>query len=184
MSEQTSANTNANTGNASGTEKAESVKAAKNATGAFNASTYDKKAAEAFEGFDMAVPEAFRSAAERFVSQSREAYEQGKGTMEETVEMLEKSVDTAGQGAAALNRKMIEITQTNVNSGFDLARDLAGARNFTEILECQTAFAQKQFETFAAQAEEIRSLSTRFASEASAPFKEHVSRSMESLKGK
>jgi phasin len=177
MSEQT----NTNTSTAPGAEKGESAKSAKSTAGAYNAEAFNSQAAEAF---DMAVPEAFRSAAERFVNQSREAYEHGKDTMEETVGMFEKSLDTAGQGAVALNRKMIEITQTNVNSGFDLARNLAGAKNLAEILECQTAFAQKQFETFATQAEEIRSLSTKVATDASTPFKEHVSRSMESLKAK
>lgn len=141
-----------------------------------------KPASEAFEGFDLAVPEAFRSAAEQFVTQSREAYERSRETMEDTVEMLEESIDMAGQGTAAINRKVIELVQSNLNSGFDLAKELAGAKNVAEIFECQTAYARKQFETFAAQAEEIRELSTKVATDTAEPFKAHVTRSMESLK--
>jgi phasin len=141
-----------------------------------------KPALEAFEGFDLAVPEALRSAAEQFVTQSREAYERSRDAMEDTVEMLEESIDMAGQGTAAINRKVIELLQSNVNSGFDLAKELAGAKNVAEIFERQTAFARKQFETFATQAEEIRELSTKVATDTAEPFKAHVTRSMESLK--
>ena len=83
-----------------------------------------KEAVEALEGIDLAVPEALRSAAEKAVTQSREAYERTKDAMEDTVEMLEQSIDKAGHGAAAINRKVIDLTQANLNSSFDLAKDL------------------------------------------------------------
>ncbi len=140
------------------------------------------KAVGAFEGIDLAVPEALRSAAEKAVNQSRETYERTKDAMEETVEMLEQSMDKAGQGAAAINRKVIDMTQTNLNSGFDLAKDLASAKNVAELFECQAAFARKQFETLSAQAEAIRTLSTQVATDTAEPFKSHVQRSVETLK--
>jgi len=36
------------------------------------------------------------------------------------------------QGAVALNRKIIDIAQRNINSSFDLAKSLAGAKNLAE----------------------------------------------------
>jgi phasin len=147
-------------------------------------STYKKMEADMtkmFEGLDMAVPEAVRSFAEQTVTQSREAYEQAKGAMEEAVEVLEKSIDQAGQGAAALNRKVIDITQTNLNTGFDLAKDLAGAKNIAEIMELQASFARKQFETLTGQAEEIRELTTKFATKTTDPLKEHMTRSIDKV---
>jgi phasin len=134
---------------------------------------------EFFEGVDMAVPEAVRAIAEKTVTQSREAYETAKGSMEEAVEVLEKSIDHAGQGAAALNRKVIDNTQTNLNTGFDLAKDLAGAKNIAEIMELQSSFVRKQFEILTAQAEEIRTLSTKIATDTTNPIKDHVSRSID-----
>lgn len=131
---------------------------------------------------DMAVPEAVRSMAEKAVTQSREAYEKAKDSLEEAVETLELSLDKAGQGAAAINRKVIDIAQTNLNSGFDLAKNLAGAKNMTQIVELQAAFARKQFETVMAQAQEIRELSAKVASESTEPFKSHMTRSMEVFK--
>ncbi|MCK5550866.1 MAG: phasin family protein, partial [Hyphomicrobiaceae bacterium] len=114
---------------------------------------------ELFEGVDMAVPEAVRAIAEQTVTQSREAYETAKDTMEEAVEVLEKSIDQAGEGAAAFNRKVIDNAQTNLNTGFDLAKDLASAKNIAEIIELQASYARKQFEALTAQAEDIRTLS-------------------------
>lgn len=146
------------------------------------AETHAAAAKETFEKFDTAMPEAFRSAVETAVTQGREAYERSRGAMEDTVEMLDRSFDKAGQGSAEINRKVIDMAQTNLNSGFDLAKDLAGARNAGEFFERQAAFARKQFETFASQAQEIRELSTKVATDAAEPFKAHVSRSMESLK--
>ena len=133
------------------------------------------------DGTQLPVPEILRSATEQVVDGSREAYERTKDAMENTVEMLEASIDRAGQGAVALNRKVIDIAQTNLNSGFDLAKDLSGAKTVTELLEAQAAFARKQFETFTVQAEEFRNLSARVATETAEPLKSHMSRSIEDL---
>jgi len=134
---------------------------------------------ELFEGVDMAVPEAVRAIAEQTVTQSREAYETAKDTMEEAVEVLEKSIDQAGQGAAAFNRKVIDNAQTNLNTGFDLAKDLASAKNIAEIIELQASYARKQFEALTAQAEDIRTLSTKIATDTTDPIKDHVSQSID-----
>lgn len=140
--------------------------------------------AEMFEGVDMAVPEAVRAMAEKTVAQSRDAYENAKGSMEEAVEVLEKSIDQAGQGAAAINRKVINNTQANLNTGFDLAKDLASAKNIAEIMELQSSFVRKQFEVLSAQAEEIRTLSTKVATDTTDPVKDHVSRSIDKAMSK
>ena len=59
------------------------------------------------------------------------------------------------QGTAALNRKIIEITQRNLNLGFELAKSLArGGGNPSEIVRVQTSFWRKQFHALATQAEE------------------------------
>jgi phasin len=113
------------------------------------------------------------------VTQSREAYENAKEALEDAVEVLEQSIDQAGQGTAALNRKVIDIAQTNLNTGFDLAKDLAGAKNLAEIMELQASFARKQFEAFTTQAEELRTLSTKIATDTTNPLKDHVSRSID-----
>jgi hypothetical protein len=87
----------------------------------------------------------------------------------------ERSFDAGGQGVAALNRKVIDIAQRNINSGFDLAKSLAGAKNLAEWLELH-AYWRKQLAALTAQAEELHSLSTKVAADAAAPMKMHGGR--------
>ena len=120
-----------------------------------------------------AFPEAARELAETSVAQTVEAYERSKNALEAAVDTMARSFDALGQGAAALNRKIIEIAQQNVSSGFDLAKGLATAKTLAEIVELRAAYWRKQFSALAAQAEEVRALSTKVAAEMAAPIKAH-----------
>jgi hypothetical protein len=69
---------------------------------------------------------------------------------------MARSFDSLGQGAAARNRKIVEIAHRNVNSGFDLAKSLATAKNLAEVVELRAIYWRKQLSALAAQAEEVR----------------------------
>lgn len=143
-----------------------------------------RKAAKEFESFklDTTVPESVRALAEKTVNQSRDAYERGKDALEEAIDALERSFDAAGQGATAFNRKLIDLAQRNLNSGFDLAKSLAGAKTLGEIVELQSAFIRHQFDVFANQANEIRALTSKIAADTAEPIKSQVSRSFEHIR--
>ena len=79
---------------------------------------------------------------------------------------FERSFDAAGQGAAAFNRKIVDIARRNVGANFDLATSLACAKNLADIVELQSAFWRKQFGVLTAQAEEVRVLSTQVTADA------------------
>ena len=128
-----------------------------------------------------AVPENVRAMVEKAVDQSREVYDRSKDALDASVATLERTFDAAGQGVVTFNRKIIEIAQRNVNSGFDLAKSLAGAKNLAEAMELQGAYWRKQFGALAAQAEEVRALSTKMAAAASEPLKEQVKRGAKEL---
>ena len=140
-----------------------------------------RKAAKEFEAHTT-VPESVRVLAEKTVNQSREAYERGKDALEEAIDALERSFDAAGQGATAFNRKLIDLAQRNLNSGFDLAKSLAGAKTLGEIVELQSAFIRHQFDVFASQASEIRALTSKIAADTTEPIKNQVSRSFDSFR--
>jgi phasin len=125
---------------------------------------------------DAAVPETVRALVEKAVDQSREVYDRSKDALDASVLTLERTFDAAGQGAVAFNRKMIDIAQRNVNSGFDLAKSLAGAKNLSEMVELQAAYWQKQFGALTSQAEEVRALSTKVTADAAEPMKAQVAR--------
>ena len=125
-------------------------------------------------GLDTAIPEDMRTLAVKTVAQSREAYDRSKDAFEASLTAFERSFDAAGQGAAAFNRKMIDLARRNVDAGFDLATSLAGAKTLADMLELQTAFWRKQLGVVTAQAEEVRTLSTRVTADTSEPLKAHL----------
>ena len=117
-------------------------------------------------GLDTAVPEGVRALADNAVAQTREAYDRSKDAFDASLTTFERSFDAAGQGAAAFNRKIVDIARRNVGANFDLATSLAGAKNLADIVELQSAFWRKQFGVLTAQAEEVRVLSTQVTADA------------------
>ena len=127
-------------------------------------------------GLDTAIPEGVRALAESTVDQTREAYHRSTDAFDASVATFEKSFDAAGQGAAAFNRKIIDIARRNVSSSFDLAKSLAGAKSLADMVEMQTEFWRKQFGALTAQAEEVRELSSKVTDDTTKPIKAQMSR--------
>ena len=134
-------------------------------------------------GLNTAIPEGVRALAEKTVAQSREVYDRSSDAFDASVATFEKTFDAAGQGAAAFNRKIIDISRRNLNSVFELATSLAGAKNLADIVELQTDHWQKQIDVLTAQAEEVRTLSTKVVADAGATLKEQAKRGVETLAG-
>jgi phasin len=142
--------------------------------------TFRKTAAQ-FEDMvpNTQLPEAMRTLAEKNIAQTRELYERSKNALEVAVESWERSFDAASQGAAALNRKVIDISQRNINSSFEFAKSLAGAKNLSEAMELQADYWRKQLGALQAQAEEVRTLSTKVTADVTEPIKAQMARSMD-----
>jgi hypothetical protein len=123
-----------------------------------------RKTAARFEEFayDAQMPESMRALAEKSVTQTRELYVH---SLEAVLESWERFVVAAGQGTLALNRKAIDITRHNINTGFGLAERLAGAKNLAEAMELQTTYWRKQVGELASQAGELRTLTSRVTAE-------------------
>ena len=122
-------------------------------------------------GLDTSVPEAVRAMAEKTVAQTREVYDSSKDALDASIATFERTFDAAGQGAAAFNRKIVDIAKRNVNSVFDLAKSLAGAKKLTDTVVLQAVYWRKQFEVLTAQAEEVSGLSTQLTATAAEPIK-------------
>jgi phasin len=129
---------------------------------------------------EAAVPASVRAMAEKTVTETQAVYERAKTAAEAGLGAIEQALNAAGQGTAALNRKVIDIAQRNVNSGFDLAKSLAAAKSVPEIVELQASYWRNQFGTLSAQAEELRVLSTKIAADAVEPIKAQVTRGLKS----
>ena len=100
--------------------------------------TYRKAAAQ-FEDLagDAQVPEAMRALAEKNIAQTREIYERSKDALDTVLESWERSFDAVGQGAVALNRKVIDIAQRNINSSLILRRDWRRQRTLPKPWSCR-----------------------------------------------
>jgi phasin len=140
-----------------------------------------RKAAAKFEALNTEVPEAMRSLAEKNIAQTQELYERSKHALEAVIESWERTFDAAGQGAVALNRKVIDIAQRNINSGFDLAKRLAGAKNLAETMELQAGYWREQIAALGKQAEEVHTLSRRVTIDMVEPMQTQMSRGIEEL---
>ena len=123
-------------------------------------------------------PQVAREFAEKTVDQTRGAFDRSNLALEAAVDTLKRSFDASGQGAVALNRKIIEIAQRNLDSSFDLAKSLVNAKNLAEIMELHAAYWRKQFAAFRPQTEEVRTLASKIATVTADPTKAHVTRSM------
>jgi phasin len=143
-----------------------------------------RKTAAQFENsaLDTPLPEALGALAEKNVAQTREVYEHSKDALEAALETVERSFDALGQGTIALNHKVIDIAQRNINSGFDLTASLMRAKNLAEVIELQAAYWRKQFGALARQAKEVHALSTEVAADVAKPVNEQVARGTDELR--
>jgi hypothetical protein len=117
-------------------------------------------------GLDTAIPEGVRDVTEKTVAHTREAYDRSMDAFDASVATFEKSFYAAGESATAFNRKIAEIARRNVNSTFDLATSLAGAKNLADIMKLQAAYWRKQVDALTAQAEEVRTMSKKVTGDA------------------
>ena len=126
-----------------------------------------------FEKFrETQVPDTMRVLVQKNVAQTRELYERSRGTLRSVLESWEKSFGAAAQGAVALNRKVLDIAERNMDTNFALATGLAGAKNFADVMALHAAYWRKQFGNLSAQAEEVSALSTKLTANVAEPIKE------------
>ncbi len=102
--------------------------------------------------------------------------DQARHMLSAAFESIERSFKAAGLGTVAVNRKLIDIARWHVASSFDLAKDLAGAKNPLEAARMQMAYFDERMKALAAHAQELRELQTELVTTASAPLREHVRR--------
>lgn len=93
------------------------------------------------------------------------------------VESFERSFQAAGQGAMALNAKLIDMARTNVTSGFDFMTSLATAKHPADIARLQMSYWDERMRALLGQAHELRTLSAEIVAKANDPIRAHIKRS-------
>jgi hypothetical protein len=130
-------------------------------------------------GLDTAVPEGVPALAEQAVAQTHAAYDRSFDAFDASLTTFERTFDAAGQGAAAFNRKIVDLARRNVDASFDLATSRAGAKDLADIVELRAAFLRKQFGVLTEQAGEVRALSAKVTAAAADPIKSLTERAVD-----
>jgi hypothetical protein len=117
------------------------------------------------------VPASMQALAERNVEKARALYQRSANAFDAAFESWESALDAAGQGVVALNRKIMDIAERNISTGFDLAARLASAKNPVEAVQLQAAFWRKQSDELRMQLEEVRALLEKVTDRVTAPMK-------------
>lgn len=142
-----------------------------------------RKKETTFEAFSFPtsafeIPSAFREAADKSVTQFRDSYEKMKTATEDATAMVEETMETARANALGMGEKTMEAARVNGEASFELMRDMFAVKSVSELVELQTAFARKQFDTATAQFKEFQELSTKFVTDTTKPVTASVEKTM------
>ncbi len=133
----------------------------------------------AFSAFQF--PNAFREMAEKSVSQARDTYAKMKTAAEDASGLVETTVEAAREGAFAIGVKALDAAKTNSDASFALARELFGAKTISEVIELQSTYARKLFETVTAQFKELQELTGKVVTNTTKPVAEKVEKSFKAV---
>jgi len=140
-----------------------------------------------FEAFNFPtpsfeVPAAVREFAEKSVSQAREAYDKLKTAADDATGFVEQTLDAAREGTMAISLKAVDAAKENSDASFSFARDLFGARTMSDVIELQSTFARKQFDTFASQFKEFQVLTEKLVTNTTTPVSDKVEKTFKDFK--
>jgi hypothetical protein len=110
-----------------------------------------------------------RRVADRNTARSRRALEEASEVTQEAAGRAEDVVKQAGQGLLAYNRKLLEITQENLNASFDCAQEIIGAQSVTKFAEIAMRYTQTQAAAFVEQAKDLGDSFRQLAGDAAQP---------------
>jgi phasin len=133
----------------------------------------------AFAAFQF--PNAFRDIAEKSVSQARDTYAKMKTAAEDATDLVESTVEAAREGAFAIGVKALDAAKTNSDASFALARELFGAKTISEVIELQSTYARKLFETVTSQFKELQELTGKVVTDTTKPVTEKVEKSFKAV---
>src|ERR1700720_4516522 len=94
-----------------------------------------------------------------------ETLEKGKAAAEQATRAVQQSYSITVDNIRDFNMKMIDMAQANAEAVFEFARQLATAKQPSDMIELWTAHAEKQFETLTKQTKELSALGQKIARE-------------------
>jgi phasin len=99
-----------------------------------------------------------------------ETLEKGKAAAEQATRAVQQSYSVTVDNIRDFNVKIIDMAQANAEAVFEFARQLATAKQPSDMVELWTAHAKKQFETLTEQTKELSALGQKIAGESAEPI--------------
>ncbi len=136
-----------------------------------------------FPTFDASqATEQLRSFAEKSVEQSKEVFAKLKDGAAEAQKAIETGVEVAREASAELSLKTISAWRANAETTFAHLEALVGVKSVSELVELQSAFVRKSFETGLEQAKDFQAAAQKAAEKASAPVKDAIEKATKEFK--
>jgi phasin len=135
-----------------------------------------------FEFGTPEVPAAFREMAEKSIAQAQANYAKLKASTEEATDLMEDTFETARAGALELNTKSLEAVKANTEAAFSFAKTIVAAKTVAEVVELQTSFMRKYFETLTAQVKDLQETAQKVTADSVAPIKAATEKAMKEFK--
>ena len=82
----------------------------------------------------------------------------------------DQNISVTVESIRDFNVKMIDMAQANAEAVFEFARQLATAKQPSDMVELWTAHAKKHFETLTEQTKELSALGQKIAGESAEPI--------------
>ncbi len=99
-----------------------------------------------------------------------ETLEKGKAAAEQATRAVQQSYSITVDNIRDFNVKMIDMAHANAEAVFEFARQLATAKQPSDMIELWTAHAEKQFDLLTEQTKELSALGQKIASESVEPI--------------
>lgn len=131
-----------------------------------------------FDMANMEVPTMVRDMADKAVSQTKDGYAKVKAAAEESIDMVEETLETARESTLEVQQKTVDNAKANTDAVYDFFKDMFSVKSVSEAVELQTSFARQQFEMFSAQTKDISELTGKAVTETFKPAKVAAEKAM------
>ena len=102
--------------------------------------------------------------------QANETLQKGKAAAEQATRAVQQSYSVTFDNIRDFNVKIIDMAQANVEAVLEFSRQLATAKQPSDMVELWTAHAKRQFETLTEQTKELSALGQKIAGESAEPI--------------
>jgi len=115
------------------------------------------------------VPPDMRAFAEKSIEQARQTFDRFISAAHHAVSAFEGQTQSARKGAKDVTEKAMTFAEQNMASLFELALQLARARDIEDVLKLQADYARRQLQVLTEQAKELGESTSKAAKHAATP---------------